>query len=241
MSNREESFEAEAITYLASIPTGYISDALGKIELWFQTTVGILPLRGFEDHKVGGPVATVKFAPMRNAMAASRKMNFFSFLAALPPGSVICVEGGADTAVHGDNQTDMCKRAGAAALISEGGSRDLSGLREVGLPVWAQGPALRGGRTKWELVSFNEVINLGGVRVYPGDYIFADECGCVVVPKEHLARVYELTKQVDKIEADLVAFRNDPNKTPEDVAALYAKKSEKAKDAVGGLVKSTQS
>jgi regulator of RNase E activity RraA len=238
MNPGENVSDAEVVNYLTSIPTGYISDALGKIELWFQTTVGILPLRGFEDHKVGGPVATVKFAPMRNAMAATRKMNFFSFLDALAPGSVICVEGGSDTAIHGDNQTDMCKRAGAVALISEGGSRDLSGLREVGLPVWAQGPALRGGRTKWELVSFGEPINLGGVRVYPGDYIFADECGCVVVPKEVLPRVYELSKQVDKIEADLVAFRNDPSKTPEEVAALYAKKSEKAKAGEQGPVTS---
>jgi regulator of RNase E activity RraA len=89
-------------------------------------------------------------------------------------------------------------------------------------------------------VSFNEAINLGGVRVYPRDYIFADECGCVVVPRDLLSKVYELTRQVDRIEADLVAFRNDPSKTPEQVAALYAKKSEKAKDGESGMSKANQ-
>jgi len=219
---------AEHIQYLSGVPTGFIADALGKLELWFQATVGILPLRGFEDSKVGGPVVTVKYAPLQNAMAAPRKRNFFEILNDLPQGAVICVQGGSGTAVHGDNQTDMAKRAGAAAIVSEGGSRDISGLREVGLPVWAEGPALRGGKTKWEIVAFNVPIELGSVQVSPGDFIFADECGAVVVPKDLLEKVVQITREVEGVERELEEMRNRGDASPEEVARVYSKKGAKA-------------
>lgn len=215
------------LAYLTGVPTGFITDALGKLELWYQATVGILPLRGFEDSKIGGPVVTIKFAAMQIDPSKARRRNFFEVLDNLPKGAVICVQGGQGTAIHGDNQADMAKRAGASGIVSEGGSRDVAGLREVGLPVFAEGPALRGGKTKWEMVDLNVPIELGGVYVKPGDYIFGDESGTVVVPEELLGRVAEVCRDVDRIEAELVAAR-ERGTTPEELAALYAKKGLKA-------------
>lgn len=215
------------LDYLKGVPSGFITDALGKLELWFQATVGILPLRGFEDSKIGGPVVTIKFAAMQIDMSKPRRRNFFEVLDKLPAGAIICVQGGQGTAIHGDNQADMAKRAGAAGIISEGGSRDIAGLRDVGLPVFAEGPALRGGKTKWEMVDLNVPIELGGVQVKPGDFIFADESGAVVVPKDLLGRVAEVCREVDRIEAELVAAR-ERGTTPAELAALYAEKGLKA-------------
>jgi regulator of RNase E activity RraA len=215
----------QAVEYLTKVPTGFVMDALAKMDYMYQGTMGLLPLRGFEDAKVGGPAVTVKFSPVRNTVGP--RMSLFSVLNGIAPGSIICVQGGGETSVHGDNQADMCKRAGVVAIVSAGGVRDLAGVRAVGMPIWSPGPSIRSMRTRWEMVAFNQPIEMGGVQVENGDYVFADECGAVVVPKAMLLRTAQVAREVELIEDDLEDMRANGNPTPDEVQAVYAKKSAK--------------
>ena len=75
----------------------------------------------------------------------------------------------------------MMKNCGAAGFITDGPMRDLSGLRDVGLPAWCTGltpasPVSKGPG------SVGLDIEIGGVRVSSGDIIIADIDGIVAIP-----------------------------------------------------------
>ncbi len=93
--------------------------------------------------------------------------------------------------------------AGVKGAVVDGPIRDIGRVLEIGFPVWARGniPADSIGRV--DLVGINSPIFCGGVRVNPGDIIFADVDGVVVIP---VAEV-DLGKVVEKAEEVVSAER----------------------------------
>ena len=78
----------------------------------------------------------------------------------------------------------------AAGMITDGLVRDLDGLREINLPVYAAGtsPLIP---TKQGPGTVGLPITLGSVVIHPGDLIIADDDGIVVVPPAQFAQVSE--------------------------------------------------
>jgi RraA family protein len=113
------------------------------------------------------------------------------------PGDVLVVDGGGreDAAVIGDIVGGAVADRGCAGLVVDGAVRDVDGLDRVGLPTFARGahPATGSNRGPGAI---NVAVTCGGVTVRPGDVVRADSSGVVVVPREHLAEVLELTRTV---------------------------------------------
>ena len=56
------------------------------------------------------------------------------------PGDIIAVDAGVSpTAVIGDLVAQKAKHRGIAGFVIDGMARDLPGMREVGLPIYAKG------------------------------------------------------------------------------------------------------
>ncbi len=130
-----------------------------------------------------GPACTVKVFPGDNLMVHKS-------LDAAKPGDVVVIDtsGSQRNAVLGDLVTNKARHRGIAGFIVDGLVRDLPGLQEAGLPVFARGitpfgPLHRG---PGEL---NYPISCGGIVVKPGDIIVADHNGVVVVHQEFAAEV----------------------------------------------------
>jgi RraA family protein len=125
-----------------------------------------------------GPALTVKVFPGDNLMVHKA-------LDVARPGDVIVVDtgGSRSNAVLGDLVATKAKHRGIAGFVVDGLIRDLPGIVETGLPVYAKavtpfGPLHRG---PGEL---NYAISCGGIVVNPGDIIVADQSGVAVVRKE---------------------------------------------------------
>lgn len=125
-----------------------------------------------------GPALTVKVYPGDNLMVHKA-------LDAARPGDVVVVDtsGSQRNAVLGDLVTNKAKHLGIAGFIVDGLVRDLPGLKEAGLPVYARGitpfgPLHRG---PGEL---NYSVSCGGIVVNPGDIVVADLSGIAVVRRE---------------------------------------------------------
>ncbi|MCB1380066.1 MAG: RraA family protein [Alphaproteobacteria bacterium] len=125
-----------------------------------------------------GPALTVKVFPGDNLMVHKA-------LDAAAPGDVVVVDtsGSQRNAVLGDLVANKAKHRGIAGFIVDGLVRDLPGLKEAGLPVYARGitpfgPLHRG---PGEL---NYAVSCGGIVVNPGDIIVADSSGIAVVRHE---------------------------------------------------------
>lgn len=77
---------------------------------------------------------------------------------------------------------------GVEGIVLDGAVRDLSEIRELGLPIFASG-AIPNGPTTNGPGLINSVISCGGVSVSPGDLVFGDDDGVVVVPPDTLEDV----------------------------------------------------
>jgi 4-hydroxy-4-methyl-2-oxoglutarate aldolase len=99
-------------------------------------------------------------------------------------GDVVVVDNGGrlDTASWGEFHGYACKQTGVAGAIIDGATRDGPAIRTSGFPTFVRG--LTPVTSKWDLktASINEPVMLGQVEVSPGDIIFADETGIVVIP-----------------------------------------------------------
>jgi 4-hydroxy-4-methyl-2-oxoglutarate aldolase len=117
------------------------------------------------------------------------------------PGDVIVCDtgGGTDVAVWGDIMTLQAQRMGVAGLITNGSVRDTRTIRESGFSVFHAGISMRG-PSKPALGAVNHPVSVGGVIVNPGDVVFGDDDGVVVVPRERLSEAVQ--KAGERAEAE---------------------------------------
>ena len=125
-----------------------------------------------------GPALTVKVFPGDNLMVHKA-------LDAARPGDVMVIDtsGSQRNAVLGDLVANKAKHRGIAGFIVDGLVRDLPGLLEAGLPVYARGVTPFGPlhRGPGEL---NHSVSCGGIVVNPGDIVAADTSGIAVIRRE---------------------------------------------------------
>jgi len=97
----------------------------------------------------------------------------------------------------------------AAGVVTDGGVRDYGEITSLGFPTFAAGltPYDSLGRMDGKLR--NTPITCGGVRVCPGDLVFADVDGVVVVPQgiaqEAIARAWEKARGESTVREELRA------------------------------------
>src|SRR4051794_19188571 len=98
-------------------------------------------------------------------------------------GTVLVVAGASEsrTAVLGDLVAADLRRAGIAAVVTDGLIRDSRAVAELGLPVWARGVTPVASR-KDGVGSVGGSVVIGGVPVSDGDVVIADADGVVIWP-----------------------------------------------------------
>ena len=168
-----ERLEPKLIEAYGKFPTPDISDMLNRM---YTMDSGIKSYGSVA--KVVGPACTVKTFPGDNLMV-HKSMDVAQ------PGDVIVIDTGGSqgSAVLGDLVSSKALHRGVAGFIVDGLIRDVEGIKEIGLPVFARGVTPFGPlhRGPGEL---NFAVSCGGIVVNPGDIIVADENGVVVVRKE---------------------------------------------------------
>lgn len=72
---------------------------------------------------------------------------------------------------------------GAAGAVMDGYVRDIRHVRELKLPVYSAGIAPLDSNGRGKVVETDVPVECAGVLVNPGDIIFGDADGCIVIPK----------------------------------------------------------
>ena len=102
---------------------------------------------------------------------------------AAQPGDVLVLDlhGYSNAGHFGDIMATACKLRGIAGVVIDGSCRDAEDIRELGLPVFVRGfnPS---GTVKESLAKLNVPVRCGGITVEPGDIVFGDCDGVVVIP-----------------------------------------------------------
>ena len=109
-----------------------------------------------------------------------------------PQGSVIVIDaGGVGPAVWGELATNSCLENNIEGVVIDGAIRDVVEIRKLKFPAFARIITPTAGEPK----GFGEMgvpVKVGGVRVFPGDWVFGDDDGVVVIPQK---RAVEITNR----------------------------------------------
>lgn len=108
----------------------------------------------------------------------------------------------------GELMSTIAKRNGAVGAICDSMIRDCNKIKEMGFPVFYKGirPVDSLGRGK--VMAYDVPVRCGEVLVNPGDLVFADFDGIVVIPKslenEVLQKAYEKISKENQSRIDLL-------------------------------------
>ena len=101
---------------------------------------------------------------------------------------VVAVDGSDTASVLGDILLGMAKNAGIVAAVTDGVVRDITGINQVGIPIFARGLSPNS-PFKDGPGEVGVPVTLGGVLVNPGDLLVGDIDGVVVVSRGDVGMV----------------------------------------------------
>lgn len=92
----------------------------------------------------------------------------------------------------GELMSTASKARGARGAVIDGFVRDLRKIRALGFPIWCTGTKPVDSAGRGLSVAIDCTVLCGDVLVHPGDTVFGDEDGVVVIPQHLLADVIAL-------------------------------------------------
>lgn len=162
-------------------------DSLGYLNQALEPSIRPLD----EDKTLFGRARTAKIEAL--APGTPRPDNPFELtikmMDSLGPGDVVvraCASDARNGVTWGELLTTAAMARGAVGLVTDGLIRDVHLIREVGFPVFTNGISPVDGGGRHEMVAADVDVVCGGIPIKPGDYIFGDIDGVVVIPADIL-------------------------------------------------------
>ncbi len=205
MTTKPPPYSQNVIDAFQQISTATLTTVLlkqGLRNVWMR---GAFPLAAGQE-RVAGPAFTLRFIPAREDLATpaswASPISTRAAIEQMPSGciTVVAADGCRDAGVAGDILSQRMVQRQVGAMITDGVVRDLSGVLETGLPVWAAGAAAPPSVVGMTFVNWQEPIGCGGVAIFPNDLIVADNDGAVVVPSALVDDVLSLAKEQENLE-----------------------------------------
>ena len=103
-------------------------------------------------------------------------------------------------ALWGGLMTTRALHLKAAGAVLDGYSRDTSEVLELGLPVFSYGGYAQDQGPRGKVVDYRIGVEINGVRVNPGDIVFGDRDGVLIIPNE--AEEEAIRKALKKVSSE---------------------------------------
>jgi regulator of RNase E activity RraA len=180
-------------------------DAMGRIH---GHCAHILSLVSPAPRRLFGPAATIAYVPYRDDLPQTELgfgELFHQAVGESPDGTVLVLSsGGYPDASHGGGmKLSRLEHARAGGVLADGRLRDFHQLGGYAFATWCRGEATRWGGDTVMPFAANVAVEIGGVCVIPGDYVYADASGAVVIPRASLQRVMDEALRVEAEDARL--------------------------------------
>lgn len=196
----------EAVEALRAVSTATLTTVLlkkGLRNVWMR---GTRPLRPGQPRQVG-EAFTLRFLPAREDLATpaswASPISTRAAIEAMPEGCIAVADarGVTDAGIFGDILCARMARRAVAGLVTDGVMRDAVGVLGTGLPVWCDGIAAPPSVAGLTFVGWQEPVACGGVAVFPGDVVVADDDGAVLIPEALLDAVLAEAPEQERMEA----------------------------------------
>ena len=128
----------------------------------------------------------------------------FEALDSLLPGEIYIASGSSfDYALWGGLMSLRAQTLGAAGAILNGYIRDTDEIRRLGFPVFSCGSYAQDQGVRGKVVGYRTRIRIGQTDIAPGDLIFGDDEGVLVIPadieQEIIAAAAEKARTENKV------------------------------------------
>lgn len=126
----------------------------------------------------------------------------------LQPNEIyLCTGGSPRYACWGELMSTRAQKCGAAGAVIHGYSRDTRGILALGFPTFSLGRYAQDQGPRGKVLDFRVPVEIEGVRVEPGDVVFADLDGVCVVPRKAeqdvFAAAFEKVRQEQTVRQSL--------------------------------------
>lgn len=182
-------------------------DAMGRLH---RHRAHLLPLVSPDPTRpVFGPAVTVAFLPYRDDLPQTDlgfAALFYQAVGPDPGGKVLVLSSGGhpDVSHAGGTKLSRVGNHGLAGVVADGRLRDFAQLRDYGFGVWCRGEATRWGGDTVMPYAANIAVEIDGVCLVPGDYVYADAAGAVVIPAASLNEVLAEARRVEAEDAEFI-------------------------------------
>lgn len=182
----------------AALYSAVIGDILDKMHRYHQfLPARVQPIR--EHMVVAGRAMTVleadAFEELSDGHNPIMKQNFGLMLEALDDLKedevYICTGSSPSYALVGELMCTRMQILKAAGAVVNGYHRDTKGIVELDFPCFSYGRYAQDQGPRGKVIDFRVPIEIEGVRVNPGDIVFGDLDGVVIIPREIEREVIE--------------------------------------------------
>jgi 4-hydroxy-4-methyl-2-oxoglutarate aldolase len=155
-----------------------------------------------------GPAVTISYFPSCSASLDPERYNlanlFYEAVRDEPARKVIVLasNGYTDTSMGGGTKLLRVHQNGCAGVLTDGRLRDFDELARYDFAAYCSGEATRWGGDRVTPFQANVPVVLNGVGVVPGQYVFADSSGAVVIPRGQIEEVLTEARKVQAADAD---------------------------------------
>lgn len=194
-SNNAPEIDAGALQGMSRFYTPLVSDVMDSLGLpsgvLHRSIQAIFP---DAEAKVCGRAFPCRVVPTDEYVEID---NLLAMVDAIPEHAfvVVAADDDTDAALWGGLMSARAKARGAVGAVVNGGVRDLAQIFDLEFPVFGAYRCIKDIRRRGYMDSWNVPVMMDGVPVSPGDVVFGDSNGVLVIPREHFPVVYaELEK-----------------------------------------------
>lgn len=194
--------EDELCTRYEKLYTGAVNDVLRELCLTHVALPPqIMPLR--DEMVVCGFAFTIR-SNADPTLAGELELRV-KMLEEIRPNHV-CVwnANGDDGASHwGGVMTQASAKRGCRGAIIDGGIRDTKDILSQNFPIWSRYRTSNGSLSRAKMTGYQVPITVGGVLIKPGDVVFADIDGVIVIPRKLAVPVLQRAEQIERNEGEI--------------------------------------
>ncbi len=193
----------EIIEGFRAIPTATISDVLDSMGI-SGIINGLRPL--VPGVRIAGAAFTVKSITGERGTYSIADFPVGQVLDLMEKDDIfVCDLGGQQVSHMGGLASLAMKLRGVAGMVVDGGVRDVEHIISEGFPTYTRHTCATSGKFRVKILANNIPVEIGSVRVYPGDIVVADDTSVAVVPADKAKEVLQECQRREELEAQFVA------------------------------------
>jgi regulator of RNase E activity RraA len=176
-----------------------VCDALFELHLAEQVLpTWLRPL--FPEQRIVGEAFTVEGHDIPDVgweEGITRMRPYLHAFEQLTPDSIlVSTTPGGRVGHFGELTANAARANGCVGAVLDGNLRDIEGLRQIGFQVFYRDLSPLNGIGRWEMIASAQPVSIGGVTVRPGDIVFAEFDGILIVPRADATRVLEKAEEI---------------------------------------------